>query len=757
MRYILICLLLTLSAQAQDFSEDWTGHFSFNDVIDVTSGNGRIYAASENAVFIFNTLDGSIQKRTTINGLSGNIVSSIYYSEGFDTLFVGYENGVMDVIVGNTTNVLTVVDIFNKPSITPDRKNINHFTEFNGFVYISTGFGIALFDLGQLEFDDSYFIGDNGALLNITATAIKDEFIYAATTDGGLRRALVNNSNIIDFANWTTTREGVFQDLTLVGETLFLQDNVTIRQSTDGVNFTTLQNFPNAPRDIRNSEGALSLVRAGSVQYYNEDGSILFSFSNLIEETNQYSTSISLNGNLFVATLGEGLLRFNPETPDDITIILPNGPLENNHFGIGTGPGIVWSVFGEYNTFYNPGIPNRRGASRFTEEEGWFNIPFSELFDARDIARATVNPRDPSQVYLSSFFSGLVEVIDTIPTIIYDENNSTFNPVPTTTDQIRVNGAAFDTTGNLWVATSRGTEQIHRLSPNGQFTAVNTSSVISEGVNSIDELVIAPEGTIYLSTTEGLVGYDPSTGNLARIFGEESGANFPNDDIRSLAVDRNGSLWIGTSRGLRVLFSPSQMFEDPQVSSNAIIIEQDGLAQELLNEQTVTVITVDGSNNKWLGTTDSGAFLVSPNGQEILFEFNETNSPLPSNTIQEIAIDPQTGSIYFGTTRGLVAFDGSSTIPAEDLENVLVYPNPVRPGFSGNVRVEGLTARTNVKITDLVGNLVYEENTTGGSIEWDTTAFGRHKVASGVYLILITGPAGEQVQETQIAKLMVIR
>lgn len=194
-----------------------------------------------------------------------------------------------------------------------------------------------------------------------------------------------------------------------------------------------------------------------------------------------------------------------------------------------------------------------------------------------------------------------------------------------------------------------------------------------------------------------------------------------------------------------MLFAPSQLFEDPQLSANAIIILQDGIAQELLNDQVVTDIIVDGANNKWLATADSGVFYVSPNGQETIFHFTTDNSPLPSNTVQSVAIDPETGSVYFGTIRGMVAFDGSSTAPAEDLEEVLVYPNPVRPGFNGNVRIEGLTANTNVKITDLVGNLVYEENTTGGSIEWDTTAFGRHKVASGVYLIIITGPPDPRV------------
>jgi len=124
--------------------------------------------------------------------------------------------------------------------------------------------------------------------------------------------------------------------------------------------------------------------------------------------------------------------------------------------------------------------------------------------------------------------------------------------------------------------------------------------------------------------------------------------------------------------------------------------------------------------------------------------------------VQAVAIDPQTGSVYFGTNQGMVSFNGSSTAPAEDLEDVIVFPNPVRPGFSGNVRIENLTDQTNVKIIDIAGNLVHEANTTGGSIEWDTTAFGRHKVASGVYLILITGPPEGQ-QETAIKKVMVIR
>jgi len=101
-----------------------------------------------------------------------------------------------------------------------------------------------------------------------------------------------------------------------------------------------------------------------------------------------------------------------------------------------------------------------------------------------------------------------------------------------------------------------------------------------------------------------------------------------------------------------------------------------------------------------------------------------------------------------------LAYNATATSPQDNLENVRAYPNPVRPNFNGVVVIDGLTARANVKITDITGNLVYEDTSVGGSIEWDTTAFGRHRVASGVYLILITA---EDALETKVHKLMIIR
>ncbi len=754
-RYILILLLFCLPIYGQDFSDEWTGHFSFATVGDINQGNGRIYAASENAVFIFSTINGSTITRSTINGLSGNIISSIYYSEAFDTLLIGYENGIIDIIVGNSENVITVVDIFNRVSIPPDTKRINHFSESNGFVYIATGFGISLYDLGQLEFDDSYFIGDNGSQLNITQTTILDEFIYASSTDGGVRRAIVNNSNIIDFNNWSTVATGSYQGITALGDALYLASGTQLLQSTTGTNFTPFQQLSETIEDLESNGEVLSVTTENTVTIYNTGGVITNSFSNIPDFDDAYSASVVVNGTLFISTLGSGVISA-PLNGGEISQILPNGPLRNNPFNINAIANELWVTYGEYSITYAP-RNRRRGISHLTTEEMWNNIPFDSILGARDLSFISINPQNTNQLYISSFGSGLLEVNDEVPTILYDENNSSLRGIGPNNASVRVNGSAFDRQGNLWVANARVPNILNRLSPGGQFNAVSFENDLPDVIDAlgIDDVVIAGDGRIYIGTSNaGVAGYDPDNGSFARIFGEEEGANLPDDDIRALTLDRNGSLWIGTRRGLRVLFSPSSIFTESNVTTNAIIILQDGLAQELLNDQSITEIVVDGANNKWISTIDSGVFLFSPSGQETLFHFTEDNSPLPSNNVQDIALDPETGTVYFATTEGLVSFNGTNTGPAENLEEVIVYPNPVRPTFNGEVTIQGLTARTNVKITDITGNLVYEENTVGGSITWDTRAFGRHRVASGVYIILITGP---DALETQIAKLMIIR
>ena len=91
--------------------------------------------------------------------------------------------------------------------------------------------------------------------------------------------------------------------------------------------------------------------------------------------------------------------------------------------------------------------------------------------------------------------------------------------------------------------------------------------------------------------------------------------------------------------------------------------------------------------------------------------------------------------------------------PSENLKEVEVYPNPIRPNYTGLLTVRGLQSDCVVKITDIVGNVVFETTTTGGSIQWDLRSFSGERVLSGVYLIFVTTNDG---LESAVEKVMII-
>ena len=174
----------------------------------------------------------------------------------------------------------------------------------------------------------------------------------------------------------------------------------------------------------------------------------------------------------------------------------------------------------------------------------------------------------------------------------------------------------------------------------------------------------------------------------------------------------------------------------------------------MLYGQFITDIVVDGANNKWISTAGAGLFYISADGQKTFNIFTKENSPLPSNTINDIDINVLTGEVYIATESGMISFRGTATSGAENFENVIVYPNPVRPEYNGSIFITGLMDKANVKITDIEGNLVHEGISEGGTMIWDTKAFGKYKVASGVYMLFLSSDDGG---ETKVKKVMIVR
>ena len=774
---------------SQDYSSLWEGYFSYYNIKDVTQGNNKIYAASENAIFSYDLSTNELQNITTVNGLSGETITKILYSETYQLLMVGHENGLIEIVFDNDTEVLSVVDILDKETIAPNVKRINHFNEFNGLVYVSTNYGISVYNLERLEFGDTYFIGAGGSQINVNQTTIFGDFIYVACgSSNAIKKASVSNPNLIDYQQWQTISTGNFKAIQSVNDRLYaVRMNKTFYEIIND-NLNQLYVYQDLPLDTKDVNSNLVITTKNEVFVYDSNYNLLSTASVNQEYNTSFSSATITDENILIGTTGFGVLKTLLLNPVDYEVVRPDGPLMNNGFKINAGYNKVWLTFGDYDIYHNPHPLRQYGLSIY-ENERWHNIPFDSLLTARNLTYTSINPFNPNQIFISATHDGLLEMDDEKASILFNESNSALESLYLPSDpnylSIRISGSNFDSYGLLWTVTAKIKRPLKSYDPStNQWKSYSFEEIIPDEFNDelgFSDLIVDGNGTKWIASyRNGVIGYNENNGNNAinRVYSIEQ--NMPSTVVKALAMDHRNQLWIGTFKGIRVLYNTTNFLDDPNPSVDEIVFLEDGIPKELLSNQYVTDIKVDGSNNKWVGTFDSGLFYFSPDGQETIYHFTTDNSPLPSNTITDISIDSQSGKVYISTPRGLVSFLSGGSNTSEELSNAYVYPNPVRPEYNilgfddlhninNGVKIKGLTENVNIKITDIEGNLVAEAQSRinqrtsranynfaidGGTAIWNGKNLANNVVASGVYLILISDLDSF---ETKVLKLAIIR
>ena len=789
-RYLFVFILFvsSFSINAQDFSALWEGHFSYFNIIDITKSDSKIYAASENVVFSYDINTNEISTITTVEGLSGDFITTIEYSLDNQLLLIGYQTGLIEIYFESDEQVLSVVDILDKVSIAPSLRVINDFNEHEGLVYISTDFGISVYDLERLEFGDTYFIGNNGAQIPVEKTTVFNDAIYAAcTNNAGVRKGVLSNPNLVDFQQWNTITSGNFTSIEQSEGRLYALGINRVLSEVVGDVLSQRLTFSTLPLDSDVTDNRLVYTTPSNVFIYNSNAVLTNQINQTEVFTTDYSSAITFNSEIYIGTTTFGVLKTDVIDLQTFTEIRPEGPLRNDPFRIEAFNDGVWVTYGEYTPTLNPFPLTSRGISRLIGDE-WLSKPFDSLLSTRELNDININPFNTNQVFISSFSDGLLELNDFEATLLFNQTNSPLQslilPGNPNFINIRVGASVFDEQGKLWTTTSRVDLALKSYDPvNGQWQTFSFSDVIENALSDelgFSDIVIDNNQTKWIGAfNSGLIAYNSSENpTIKNINSEEAG--FESRTIYALALDNSNRLWIGTDRGLRVLFNTSGFFEDDSPRVEPIIFLEDGLPRELLEGQLITDIKVDGSNSKWVGTADSGVFYINPNGQNTIFHFTKDNSPLPSNTISDISINPSNGTVFFATDRGLLSFKSGGSSVQERLEQAYVFPNPVRPEYNilgsndlndinKGVKIKGLTENVNVKITDVEGNLVAEAQSRvtrrnsnlnfnfaidGGTGIWNGKNLANNIVASGVYLIFISDLDSF---ETKVLKLLIVR
>lgn len=759
----------------------WAGYFSYNKVVATQSAEDKIVVGSENAIFIYTPTTNTYQTISTIEGLSGDNISTLHYSSHYDVLLVGYHSGLIEIYNLSNQDVLKVVDILNKASIPPENKTINHFFENDNMVYISTNYGISLYDLATFEFGDTYYIGNNGSQIQVRETKILEENIYAATSSG-IKMANINNTNLIDFQFWNTLAVGNFYEIDVLSETIYVVESGTELFELSGSTLISALNFSNPILDLKTENNYILVTTQSTVYRYLPGLTLLDTFSLNSSFDTFFTTAQVVNNSIYLGTENYGLLKPLAQGPVDYEEIYPTGPLRNDAFSLHHSYGNLWITFGDYTPSFNP---NPSKAIGFSNYDGsiWKNISYDSIQQAVEkpvynLNAIATNPTNSNQLFISSFQHGILNYKINTSIELLDDSNSALEsllaPGSPGYKSIRVSDLKFDNQGQLWSLTSKINNALKKYNPStNQWQSYSFDTLIEDPINDelgFGDLVIAPDDTKWIgSYRNGVIVFNENGNQIAKIQGEDE-ANLPIDHISALAIDQNNILWIGTHKGLRVLYNTTNFFTEETVSTSPIIILEDGLPRELLELQFITDIIVDGSNNKWISTVDAGVFYLSSDGQNTIYHFTMDNSPLPSNTVTAMAQNKNDGTIYFGTSRGLVSFSAGGSSPSNSLEDVFIYPNPVRPEFNielDRIKVKNLSENVNIKITDVEGNLVAEaqSNTNlrfkgynleidGGTAYWNGKNLTNHPVASGVYVVLISDL---DELETRVLKIMLIR
>lgn len=739
----------------------WREHLPYHQVISVAEVGDLIYAATPYSVFSYNKKDASISRLNKVNGLSDIGVSTIIASPDQSTLVIAYANTNIDLI--QEDDIINISDIKRKPIL--GNKTINNVTFINNLAYLACGFGIVVLNIERHEIVDTYYIGPDGSNINVSDIAYhqNNQYIYAAT-DAGIYKADINSPNLASFEYWnidTTISSTTFNHLEYYSDHLFANKPGTNDQSDTIFIFNgdTWDYFEKEEtsrvRNIKESGGHLLVTHMYYVYMYDEN----------LQQTSKIWTynpgspasedALLSNENLvYIGDRSNGLVKQLSEWNYDI--IRPSGPATTDVYSMEAVENYLWVVpggkTGSWASMWKQGMVYGLKDDNWKAYNRWNTQGMEHL---RDVLSIAVDPNDPSRFFAGSWGAGLVEIHDGEVVAAYDDQNSSLQYSAYSPDWMGIGGVAFDTQGNLWATNSSATDLLSVRKTDGSWRSFNLSPVASAidiGGVTIDQagqkwMLVRDHGIIVFSDM-GTID-NPADDKVRRLSGATGNGNLPGANILSLAVDHNGELWIGTNEGVAIIRNPENVFSGGDFDAYRPIIDQDGYGAYLMDSEAVTAIAIDGANRKWFGTDRAGVFLMSADGMQQIYNFNEENSPLLSNSITSIAIDGK-GEVFFGTTRGIIGFRAEATIAPPEYTDVVVFPNPVRPEYDGKIAVRGLVNNADVKITDIAGNMIYKTRAFGGQAVWNGRNFEGRRAQSGVYLVFVSNNDGSETLATKI-------
>jgi ligand-binding sensor domain-containing protein len=763
-----IIIIFSFQVKSQVLVGQWRTHLPYSTGINVEPAGDKVYCLSTGGLFVYSKKDNSTTTLTKINGLSDVVISALQYIPEKNTLIIGYENGNIDLIKNNV--IFNISDIYRKPLT--GSKSINNINYINGITYLSCGFGIVVLDIDKNEIKDTYFIGQNGTYIDVLEMCSDNVYLYAATSTG-IYKAIESNPNLVNFANWSLVTN-IPNNNEKFNHIVFFDNHILTTYSNPNWNKDTTYIYDNISwakfdtsiKEITNmvvSGNKLILSSYTFFKTYNSfndlTGSLYWGFSPTLGSMPK-DAEYSEDGTLWIADYNLGLVWLKPDGYYEFTA--PNGPAQSKAISVVAAKDEVLIVPGGKNSSWNNLWNN--GEIYWFKDQRWNNISVAQVseldvYKSPDICEIAINPINPKQVFFGSYGGGVLEFNNGAYVAHYTETNSTLQSIYPGSNYMRIGGIVVDENENLWVTSSEIENSVSVRKPNGEWKGFALKNDM--GASLIGKIISAKNGIkwIILPKGKGLFAFsengtiDNESDDKKKYVSiiDESGVVITNE-VFSLAEDKDGLIWVGTNKGVVFFYNPENVFESTTFYAQQIKIpnENPGQANFLLEAETVTAIAIDGANHKWFGTESGGVFMMSADATKELLHFTKENSPLLSNTILGIAIEPNSGEVFIATDKGVVSYRSTTTEGEDFFHNVYAFPNPVKPGYEGLIAIKGLVSNADIKISDIAGNVVYQTKAEGGQATWNGKKFNGEKVQTGVYLVFCSNEDGSKTFITKI-------
>ena len=764
-KYILTILVLLFAwhSSAQEIGK-WNVYPSYwNATQNMVAGN-MVYSLCGNNLLTYDTEDTSVRTFNCLEHLNGVHIACMNYNMQTHTLVLVYTDGGIDLL--NDDGSIHYLPDLKEKAIA--NKDVNSVHTEGHMAYLCTGFGYIELDLKEKVLRNTYNLG-----LNTRNLVLLENNVYLGTTKGIYTCPL--DKNKVQKDNWKAISTSNFANLTHFDGMLWGQ----AYQKVYSINPTT------GKHSVVSQELARFLRNCGDYLIWASEEAICLCTAQkqitTIKQQNNWHDVSYQNGSFWVSQGDEGLHCY---TIQSTTLTHKAGPIQPNSPKRDLSYRMQWVgnnllVAGGINTV--DAIYNTPTAMLLKEGE-WTNfqeMPLKEItkqYPNLRLANTTAlvqDPQDQTHHFAALHRNGLCEYRDGKFVKFYNSDNSPLRSIlPNSANYynyVPCAGIQYDVDGNLWMLCSETHDIIRILKADGKWTSLHYDEI--DSVSLCDDYLMHSSGLMFLNSRRmerrGFFGFDTSgtldtqrddRHILRSTIINQDGTSYSPDEFYCMTEDLDGRIWCGTNLGVFVIedatryFDNDFRFEQIKISRN----DGSGLADYLLNGVAISCITVDGANRKWIGTHTDGLYLISADGTEMLHHFTTSDSPLISNTIQCVAVHPTTGVVMIGTDMGLCSYNADATEAAEemDADDVLVYPNPVKPDYNGTIAVRGLSMDAEVKILSSTGQLVWSGVSAGGTFTWDGRTQKGRRVASGVYHIVANNAEGKKAI---VARIVIIR